>query len=235
MFRINPLLLIYKAILVFFIIHCFLAARPLFAQLSSVEVSGGISAIKNPSFNFNGSSDLNIRFNQRIGYFFSLNVALGMNHTRFTSLSDIDNSLMNVSNRYTLLQAGLNFNILTAIKEMGWKGQTCKGNKAILFSNFKWYLCSGLEYLHLNKSTDARSYTHVSNLYIGTGFDLFRFGRNAHQNYSAFVPFMEARYYTNISKGYIAAAIGNSAFSKATISFGIKYTFHKDNESFNWK
>lgn len=195
------------------------------AQLSSFEVSGSSAVINNPDYKLNGTRDILLRFNQKIGWYFSGNIAIAYNVTHINTLPKIHNDYAELRNVYTAYQVGGNFNLLSAIRTFRKGGKSAIGDKSISLAHFKIYLCGGAEFLQLKKTDDDLSYKRVTNVYAGTGVEVYRLGRYARKKYGAIVPFFEGRYFYNTNGAYYASAAGFVRFNKIAISAGIKYTF----------
>ncbi|HWY35661.1 MAG TPA: hypothetical protein VNX68_13530 [Nitrosopumilaceae archaeon] len=196
------------------------------AQLSSIEVLGSLSTINNPLYRMNGTGDYGIRFNQKIGWFWSGNIEIANNTTNFNIIPRKVNDYTDESNKYKSYQIGVNFNALTAIRTLLAGGRSAIGSKKISLSGFKWYLNSGLEYLKIDKvPIDKQSDTKVTNIYGGMGFEIYRLGRGASRRYAALVPFFEIRYYYNTSGGYYSSPVSHVNFNKISTALGLKFTF----------
>lgn len=195
------------------------------AQLSSVDALGSTAVVGNLGHRLNGTRDVLLRFNQKIGWYFSGNLAIGYNVTRFNTLPRERNDYNDLRNVYTAYQLGCNFNLLSAIRTHRKGGKNAVGDKAISLAHFKIYLCAGAELLKLKKTEDERSTQKTLNVYEGLGIEVYRMGRLAKQKFSAWVPFFETRYFHNIDGGYYAAPTGFVSFDKITIAAGVKYTF----------
>ena len=196
------------------------------AQLSSIEVLAGLSGINNPtqSFKMNGTKELGLRFNQKMGWIWSGNLTAGFSQINFNTVSKFQNDYSDLRNKYQFLQIGVNFNILTAFRTL--KGGDYRANKwtmRIACKNVKWYLCGGIEFLNLKESTDELSRPLITNVYGGMGFEIARIGKGAKQRYPAIVPFIELKYFYNTSEGYYNSPIIH--FEKITYSLGFKYTY----------
>jgi len=197
----------------------------LYSQLSSFEVSGSSSVINNPNYKLNGTRDVLLRFNQKIGWYFSGNLAIAYNVTRFNTLPQLHNDYTELKNTYLAYQLGGNFNLLSAIRTYKKGGKIAIGDRAISLAHFKIYLCAGAELLQLKASSDPQSFKRTLNIYEGLGIEVYRLGRLAKQKYPALVPFFEVRYFQNIEGGYYASAIGFVNFNKIAVSAGFKFTF----------
>lgn len=195
------------------------------AQLSSFEVSGSTAVVHNLGNRLNGTRDLMLRFNQKIGWYFSGNMAIAYNVTRFNTTPRVHNDYVDLKNTYTAYQLGGNFNLLTALRTYKKGGRSAVGDKAISLAHFKIYLCAGGELLQLKKSADANSFKKTINIYEGLGVEVYRMGKRAKMHYNALVPFFEARYFQNTDGGYYASATGFVSFSKVVISAGFKFTY----------
>jgi len=208
----------------FLILFCSIYATTARAQLSSFEALGGLSGINNPTaFKMNGTKDLGIRFNQKIGWVWSGNVTAGLSNTYFNTQPHLQNDYSDLQNKYQFVQLGINFNALTALRTLKGSWRSNKWTLRISLKGFKWYLCSGIEFLKLKESADVQSRSLVTNVYGGTGFEIIRLGKRAKQKYPAFVPFIEIKYFHNTSGGYYNLPIVH--FDKITYSFGVKYTY----------
>jgi hypothetical protein len=196
-----------------------------YGQLSSLEAFGEYTGVCNPGIRWNATHAFGIRFNQKIGWTWSGNIAIGSTITNFNVAPQTSNFLTDVSNRYNFLQLGANYHILTALRTLkaGWSDS--KWSNTIALKGFKWYLCGGAEFLQLKQTTDKLSYSKVSNIYFGTGFEIYRLGKGSFRRFPAFVPFSEFRYYRNISGGYYPAEKYNVIFDKISVVLGLKYTF----------
>jgi len=206
------------------ILLVFLAGRSN-AQLSSFELLGGLSGINNPtnSFKMNGTKELGLRFNQKIGWVWSGNLTAGLSNINFNTASKFQNDYNDLQNKYRFLQIGVNFNALTAIRTLRDDWKSAKWTTRISLKGFKWYLCGGLEFLKLKESSDLQSRALVTNVYGGMGFEILRLGKHAKQKYPAFVPFVEIKYFHNTSGGYYNIPLVN--FDRITYSLGVKYTY----------
>jgi hypothetical protein len=208
----------------FFLAVCF--SWKLSAQLSSFEVLGGLSGINNPtpSFKMNGTKELGLRYNQKIGWIWSGNLTAGFSHVNFNTVSSYQNDYNDLQNKYQFLQIGVNFNILTALRTL--KGGDYRANKwtiKIACKSIKWYLCGGVEFLNLKESSDQLSRGLITNVYGGSGFEIVRIGKGAKQRYPALVPFIELKYFYNTSLGYYNEKYID--FDKITYSIGFKFTY----------
>lgn len=195
------------------------------AQLSSLEVSGSSAVINNPNYKLNGTRDILLRFNQKIGWYFSGNIAVAYNVTHINTLPKVQNDYAELKNVYTAYQVGGNFNLLSAIRTFRKGGKSAIGDKEISLAHFKVYLCGGAEFLQLKKTDDDLSYKRVTNIYGGLGIEVYRLGKYARKKYGAVVPFFETRYFYNTNGAYYASTTGFVRFNKMAISAGIKYTF----------
>lgn len=195
------------------------------AQLSSFEVLGGLSGINNPTpaFKVNGTKELGLRFNQKIGWVWSGNITAGFSRVYFNTEGKFQNDYNDLQNKYQFVQIGANFNALTFFRTLQGSWKANKWTMRIITKGFKWYLCGGLEFLKLKESSDIQSRAFVTNVYGGTGFEIIRLGKGAKQRYPAFVPFIELKYFHNTSGGYYNLPIIN--FDRFTYSLGIKYTY----------
>lgn len=196
-----------------------------FSQLSSFEVIGGLSGINNPTpaFKMNGTKDIGARFNQKMGWVWAGNITLGLSNVNFNTASRFQNDYSDLQNKYRFMQLGMNFNALTALRTLKGSWKSNKWALRISLKSFKWYLCSGIEFLQLKQSSDVLSRSLVTNVYGGTGFEIIRLGKRAKQKYNAIVPFVEVRYFHNTSGGYYNLPIIN--FDRITYSMGFKYTY----------
>jgi len=195
------------------------------AQLSSIEVSGSSAVINNLYYRLNGTRDVLFRFNQKIGWYFSGNIAIGYNVTRFNTLPRVHNDYTDLKNIYLAYQVGGNFNLLTAIRTYKKGGKTAIGDRSISLAHFKIYLCAGAEYLQLKHTEDKQSFDKTIHLYEGMGIEVYRLGKLSKQKYGALVPFFEGHYFHNISGGYYSSKDGFVNFQKIAISLGFKLTF----------
>jgi hypothetical protein len=196
-----------------------------FAQLSSLEILGSTSIVNNLGYRLNGTRDILLRFNQKIGWYFSGNLAAGYNVTRFNTVPREKNDYNDLRNVYTCYQLGGNFNLLSAIRTYKKGGKSAVGDKAISLSHFKIYICAGGELLRLKSSDDAQSFKRTMSIYEGFGVEVYRIGRLARQKFPAIVPFFEARYFHNIDGGYYASPTGFVSLDKISITGGFKFTF----------
>lgn len=195
------------------------------AQLSSIETFGEYTGVYNPGIKWNATHAFALKFNQKIGWTWSGNIAIGWNTTNFNILPQTPNFLTDVTNKYDFLQLGANYQLLTALRTLkaGWSGG--KWSNSIALKGFKWYLCGGVEFLKMKQTSDKLSFSKVTNIYGGTGFEFYRLGKGAFRHFKAFVPFTELRYYTNTSGGYYPSEKGNVNFDKLSVLLGLKYTF----------
>ncbi len=193
------------------------------AQLSSFELLGGLSGINNPtSFKMNGTKELGLRYNQKIGWVWSGNLTAGLSNINFNT-TVYQNDYSDLQNKYRFLQLGINFNALTALRTLRDNWKSAKWATRISLKGFKWYLCGGVEFLKLKESSDIQSRSFVTNVYGGIGFEILRLGKRAKQKYPALVPFVEIKYFHNISGGYYSLPLVN--FDRITYSLGVKYTY----------
>jgi hypothetical protein len=195
------------------------------AQLSSFEVLGGLSGIDNPTpaFKMNGTKELGLRFNQKIGWLWAGNLTAGLSNVYFNTASKFQNDYSDLQNKYQFLQIGANFNALTFFRTLRGSWKANKWTMKIICKGFKWYLCGGVEFLKLKESSDNQSRSFITNVYGGTGIEIIRLGKGAKHGYPAFVPFIELKYFHNTSGGYYNAPI--ISFDKITYSLGLKYTY----------
>jgi hypothetical protein len=202
-----------------------LLACSCFGQLSSIESFGEYTGVYNPNLKWNASHTFAVRFNQKIGWTWSGNIAIGWNTTNFNIEPQTPNFLTDVSNKCNALQIGFNYQILTALRTLkaGWSDS--KWSNSIALKGFKWYLCGGIEFLQMKQTTDKLSFTQVTNVFEGTGFEIYRLGKGARRRFPAFVPFSEFRYYQNTSGGYYPSEKGAVIFNKMSVLLGLKYTF----------
>lgn len=173
----------------------------------------------------NGTRDVLLRFNQKIGWYFSGHIALGYNVTRFNTLPQVPNDYADIKNTYKVLQMGGNFNLLTAIRTRKKGGRIAIGDREILLKHVKIYLCAGAEFMQLKEAEDSLSFKRITNLYGGLGLEIYRLGKHAKQKYGALVPFFELRYFIETGNGYYASPKGFVHFDKIPVSAGLKYTF----------
>ena len=195
------------------------------AQLSSLELLGGLSGINNPtnSFKMNGTKELGMRFNQKIGWVWCGNLTAGFSNINFNTASKFKNDYSDLQNKYQFLQIGVNFNALTFFRTLKGSYRANKWTMKIACKPIKWYLCGGYEFLMLKETTDKESRQMIKNAYAGTGIEFTRLGKGAKQRYPAFVPFFEIKYFYNTSGGYYNSPFIN--FDRITGSLGVKYTY----------
>ncbi|HXB41387.1 MAG TPA: hypothetical protein VNZ49_12650 [Bacteroidia bacterium] len=210
----------YYFIFFFLFIPCFC-----FPQLSSFEVSGSSAVVNNLGNRLNGTRDIMLRYNQKIGWFFSGNLGIAYNVTRFNTLPKIHNDYVDLKNTYQSIQLGGNFNLLTAIRTIKAGGKSAIGSREIMLKHVKIYLCAGAEFLTLKKTDDIQSWAKTNNIYGGFGLEVYRMGRLAKQKHNALVPFFETRYFKNVNGGYYSSTDGFVNFTKIVISVGFKFTY----------
>ncbi len=215
-----------KKLIFFFSLLAFLFSYSLSnAQLSSLEISGSSAVINNPNYRLNGTRDVMFRYNQKIGWYFSGNLAIAYNITRFNTTPKIANDYVDLVNTYQAIQLGGNFNLLTALRTLKAGGKSAVGTREIMLKHFKIYICAGAEFLMLKKTDDKLSWSKTNNIYEGIGIEVYRMGRNAKQKYNALVPFFEGRYFHNVNGGYYSSANGFVNFNKIVLSVGFKFTY----------
>lgn len=208
----------------FILLLCFSASK-CYAQISSFDVSGSTAMIHNLGYRLNGTRDLLLRFNQKIGWYFSGNIAIAYNVTRFNTTPHVNNDYADLRNEYTAYQVGGNFNLLTAIRTYRKGGRSAVGLIEISHAHFKIYLCAGAEFLKLKRSDDPQSFQRTTNIFEGAGVDVYRIGKKATSRYRAIVPFFECRFFHNIHGGYYSSPAGFVNFNKWVFSAGFKFTY----------
>jgi hypothetical protein len=208
----------------FFLLIFFVSLNS-FAQMSSFDVSGSTAMIHNLGYRLNGTRDLMLRYNQKIGWYFSGNFGVAYNATRFNTMPKEYNHLIDLRNVYAAYQLGGNFNLSTAIRTYRKGGRSAVGLIEISHAHFKIYLCAGAELLKLKKTEDVQSFQRTLNLFEGAGVEVYRIGKKAYARYQALVPFFECRYFHNIDGGYYSSVNGFVAFSKWVFSAGFKFTY----------
>jgi hypothetical protein len=197
-----------------------------FAQLNSAEILGSESYINNPHYKMNGTRDLGLRYNQKISWLFSGNLALGLNHTFINTMPYSPNDFTLLKNKYFFCQVGGNYNLLTAIRTSQAGDRGAAGDSRISLKGFKLYLCGGVEFLRLTGSPDMQhSKPGIINVYGGFGMEIDRWGEYAKQKPWALVPFLEIRYFRDITGAYYTSPSGIVSFNRWTASIGFKYTF----------
>lgn len=204
---------------------CLLITGMAHGQLSSFDISGSSAMITNLGNRLNGTRDLMLRYNQKIGWYFNGSLGIAYNVTRFNTLPRVANDYADLKNTYQAIQLGGSFNLLTAIRTWKKGGKSAVGLKEISLAHFKFYICGGAEFLKLKSSDDPGSYQKTTNIYEGFGIEVYRMGRRAKTKYNALVPFFEGRFFHNINGGYYSSPKGFVNFNKVVISIGFKFTY----------